>query len=128
LTYLNDIGIRPIVGLVHHGSGPPHTSLLDPEFATGLAQFAQAVASRYPGLEYYTPVNEPLTTARFSGLYGHWYPHAQDDRSFIRALINQCRGVALSMEAIRRINPAAKLVQTEDLGKIFWYAAVGLSS
>ena len=119
LTYLNDIGIRPIVGLVHHGSGPPHTSLLDPEFATGLAQFAQAVASRYPGLEYYTPVNEPLTTARFSGLYGHWYPHAQDDRSFIRALINQCRGVALSMEAIRRINPAAKLVQTEDLGKTF---------
>ncbi|MBD2113869.1 MULTISPECIES: family 1 glycosylhydrolase [Cyanophyceae] len=119
LAYLDDIGIRPIVGLVHHGSGPPHTSLLDPEFANGLAEFAQAVATRYPWLEYYTPVNEPLTTARFSGLYGHWYPHAQDDRSFIRALINQCRGVALSMEAIRRVNPAAKLVQTEDLGKVF---------
>ncbi|MEP0902941.1 family 1 glycosylhydrolase [Nodosilinea sp. FACHB-13] len=119
LAYLDDIGIRPIVGLVHHGSGPPHTSLLDPEFANGLAEFAQAVATRYPWLEYYTPVNEPLTTARFSGLYGHWYPHAQDDQSFIRALINQCRGVALSMEAIRRINPAAKLVQTEDLGKTF---------
>ncbi|MBE9159534.1 sugar nucleotide-binding protein [Nodosilinea sp. LEGE 06152] len=119
LTYLDNLGIRPIVGLVHHGSGPPHTSLLDPEFATGLAQFAQAVASRYPWLEYYTPVNEPLTTARFSGLYGHWYPHAQDDRSFLQALINQCRAVALSMQAIRRINPAAKLVQTEDLGKTF---------
>lgn len=117
LTYLDDIGIRPIVGLVHHGSGPPHTSLLDPEFANGLAEFAQAVATRYPWLEYYTPVNEPLTTARFSGLYGHWYPHAQDDRSFLQALLNQCRGVALSMQAIRRINPAAKLVQTEDLCK-----------
>ncbi|WOD40273.1 family 1 glycosylhydrolase [Nodosilinea sp. E11] len=119
LSYLKDIGVRPIVGLIHHGSGPPHTSLLDPEFATGLAQFAEAVARRYPWLEYYTPVNEPLTTARFSGLYGHWYPHAQDDQSFIRALLNQCRGVALSMQAIRRINPAAKLVQTEDLGKVF---------
>src|SRR4051812_2339674 len=28
-------GVRPIVGLVHHGSGPLHTSLLDPSFATG---------------------------------------------------------------------------------------------
>ena len=23
----------------------------------------------------WTPINEPLTTARFSALYGHWYPH-----------------------------------------------------
>ena len=34
----------------------------------------RAVAERYPWVEDYTPVNEPLTTARFSGLYGHWYP------------------------------------------------------
>lgn len=119
LAYLDDLGIRPIVGLVHHGSGPFHTSLMDSQFAPGLAQFAQAVATRYPWLEYYTPVNEPLTTARFSGLYGHWYPHHQNDKSFLKALINQCRAVVLSMEAIRQINPAAKLVQTEDLGKVF---------
>lgn len=119
LAYLDDLGMRPIVGLVHHGSGPAHTSLIDPQFATGLAQFAQAVATRYPWLEYYTPVNEPLTTARFSGLYGHWYPHHSNDKSFLKALINQCRAVVLSMEAIRQINPAAKLVQTEDLGKVF---------
>ncbi|MDX2100036.1 MAG: family 1 glycosylhydrolase [Leptolyngbyaceae cyanobacterium bins.59] len=119
LAYLKEMEIRPIVGLVHHGSGPRHTSLTDPNFATGLAQFAQAVALRYPWVEYYTPVNEPLTTARFSGLYGHWYPHAQDDLSFLQALVNQCRGVVLSMQEIRQINPNAKLVQTEDLGKIF---------
>ena len=119
LAYLNDIGLRPIVGLVHHGSGPRHTSLIDPAFATGLAQFAQAVATRYPWVEHYTPVNEPLTTARFSGLYGHWYPHGQDDLSFITMLINQCRAVVLSMQAIRQVNPAAKLVQTEDLAKVF---------
>lgn len=119
LTYLDDIGIRPIVGLVHHGSGPRHTHLLDPAFASGLAEFAQAVATRYPWIEYYTPVNEPLTTARFSGLYGHWYPHHRDGLSFIQALLNQCRAVVLSMQAIRQINPAAKLIQTEDLGKVF---------
>ncbi|MES2743693.1 MAG: family 1 glycosylhydrolase [Pseudomonadota bacterium] len=117
LGTLATLGITPIVGLVHHGSGPFHTSLVDPGFAPQLARFAGAVAQRYPWVEYYTPVNEPLTTARFSGLYGLWYPHAHDERSFVQALLNQCRAIVLSMAAIRRVNPHAKLVQTDDLGK-----------
>src|SRR3954468_22578632 len=36
LSRLRELGVSPIAGLVHHGSGPPHTSLLDPNFATGL--------------------------------------------------------------------------------------------
>ena len=119
LELLRTLGITPIVGLTHHGSGPRSTSLIEPSFAEGLAQFAGAVAERYPWIEYYTPVNEPLTTARFSGLYGHWYPHGRDRRIFARALLTQCRAVALSMQAIRCINPQAKLIQTEDLGKAF---------
>src|SRR4051794_2268031 len=43
LPALQQAGITPIVGLVHHGSGPHHTSLTDPAFATGLAEFAGAV-------------------------------------------------------------------------------------
>ncbi|HEX8201109.1 MAG TPA: sugar nucleotide-binding protein, partial [Isosphaeraceae bacterium] len=117
LGRLRALGVRPIVGLVHHGSGPRHTNLLDPAFAPGLAAYAGAVARRYPWVEDYTPVNEPLTTARFSGLYGHWYPHGRDPLSFARAVLNQCRAVALAMRAIRRVNPAARLVQTEDLGR-----------
>src|SRR3712207_2719887 len=83
LGRLRELGITPIVGLVHHGSGPRHTSLIDPAFADGLAAFARAVAERYPWVAYYTPINEPLTTARFSGLYGHWYPHGRDQRPII---------------------------------------------
>ena len=119
LPALRAASITPIAGLVHHGSGPPHTSLVDPAFAAGLAQFAGAVAERYPWLEYYTPVNEPLTTARFSGLYGFWYPHGRSNKLFLRALLNQCKAIVLSMRAIRQINPAAKLVQTDDLGKTY---------
>ena len=52
----------------------------------------RAVAERYPWVEHYTPVNEPLTTARFSGLYGHWYPHARDDGAFLRALLQPVPG------------------------------------
>lgn len=48
LTHLRELQIRPIVGLVHHGSGPCNTHLLDPAFGEKLAAFAQAVAQRYP--------------------------------------------------------------------------------
>lgn len=119
LAALRAAGITPIAGLVHHGSGPRHTSLVDPGFAEELAAYAGAVAARYPWLDYYTPVNEPCTTARFAGLYGVWYPHGRDDRSFIRALLNQCRATVLAMRAIRAVNPNAKLVQTDDLGKTY---------
>jgi len=119
LAKMQALGISPIAGLVHHGSGPRYTDLADPAFPGLLAQHAARVAARYPWVDRYTPVNEPLTTARFSGLYGHWYPHGTDDATFLRTLIHQCRATVLSMEAIRRINPAAQLVQTEDMGKVF---------
>ena len=117
LRRLRELDMRPIVGLVHHGSGPRSTSLLEESFATGLAAHARLAAERYPWVEDWTPVNEPLTTARFAALYGHWYPHARDDPSFARALLVQCRAVILAMQAVREVVPGARLVQTEDLGK-----------
>jgi len=107
MKQLRRLGLQPIVGLVHHGSGPRYTSLLDPEFPEKLAQYAAAVAQRYPWVTEYTPVNEPLTTARFSCLYGHWYPHEHDPLLFAKAFLAQCRGTVLSMRAIRAINSAA---------------------
>jgi dTDP-4-dehydrorhamnose reductase len=119
LGRLRTLGIRPIVGLLHHGSGPRYTDLLDPAFPEKLASYARAVAERYPWVQDWTPVNEPLTTARFSALYGHWYPHRSDAASFLRALVNQCKATVLAMNEIRAVNPAARLVSTEDLGHTF---------
>lgn len=113
-----ELGLGLVAGLVHHGSGPAHTSLIDPQFPEKLAAYARAVAERFAHIEDWTPVNEPLTTARFSALYGVWYPHARDDKSFVRALLNQVRATALAMRAIREVVPAARLVQTDDLGHI----------
>jgi dTDP-4-dehydrorhamnose reductase len=115
---LRELDLPPIAGLLHHGSGPRHTSLLDPAFPDLLADYARAVAERYPDIGAYTPVNEPVTTARFSALYGLWYPHKRDDRSFVRALLNQVRGTVLAMRAVRQVNPRAQLVQTDDLGHV----------
>jgi dTDP-4-dehydrorhamnose reductase len=117
LPELRDLGVEPIAGLLHHGSGPLPGGLLDPDFARRLGEFAGAVAKRYPWLEYYTPVNEPNTTARFSGLYGVWHPHGTNDRTYLKALINQCKATVYSMREIKRVNRHAKLVQTDDLGR-----------
>ncbi|GAC1370865.1 MAG: family 1 glycosylhydrolase [Hymenobacter sp.] len=118
LPRLRELGINPIIGLVHHGSGPRYTALHEESFAAGLARHAANVARRYPWLTHFTPVNEPLTTARFSALYGHWFPHTRDNRTFVRALLNQLEATRQAMRAIREIIPHAQLVQTEDLAQV----------
>jgi dTDP-4-dehydrorhamnose reductase len=116
---LDQLGITPIIGLVHHGSGPRHTSLLDDRFAHKLADYSSAVAERFRNIRYVTPINEPLTTARFSTLYGHWYPHHKSWKDFVAAIVNQCVATRAAMKAMRAHNPSIQLVQTEDLGRIY---------
>ncbi|HYP16640.1 MAG TPA: hypothetical protein VEQ65_05465, partial [Opitutus sp.] len=63
LERLRELGIRPIVGLLHHGCGPTGECFLSSGFVPEFADFARQVAERYPWVDAYTPVNEPLTTA-----------------------------------------------------------------
>lgn len=117
LERLRRLGVRPIAGLVHHGSGPPGTDLLDPAFPQRLAAYAAALARRHPDIADWTPVNEPLTTARFCGLYGLWWPHGRDEQTFVRCLLTQVQATVAVMRAVREVHPGARLVQTDDLGR-----------
>ena len=117
MAEMQRLGIEPIVGLVHHGSGPPDTSLVGTGFAEGLAAHAADVVRAFPWVRDWTPVNEPLTTARFACLYGLWYPHLGDEAACWLALLNQVDATRGAMRAIRAVKPAARLVQTEDLGR-----------
>lgn len=119
LERLREHGIEVIAGLVHHGSGPHYTNLLDPEFPDKLADFASRVARHYPWITKWTPINEPLTTARLSYLYGHWHPHKRNVDAAFRATVNQCLAIARTMTALRKLNPAAQLIACEDVGKTF---------
>lgn len=116
---LRRLGIRPILGLLHHGSGPAYTSLVDPDMPHLFADYAGAVARRYPHVQDWTPINEPVTTARFSGLYGLWYPHGRDETVFLTALVTQIEATVQAMAAIRAVNPTARLIQTDDLGDVY---------
>jgi dTDP-4-dehydrorhamnose reductase len=124
LGRLRALGLRPIAGLLHHGSGAAYTSLADTGFTALFADYARTAAERYPWVEDWTPINEPLTTARFSALYGHWYPHLADEAMFWAALLNQIDATRLAMREIRKVQPAARLIQTEDLGRTYATRAV----
>jgi len=124
LGRIRELGLRPIAGLLHHGSGPSSTNLLDEGFAGAFAAYARAAAERYPWVEDWTPINEPLTTARFAALYGHWYPHVADEAQFWTALLNQIDATRLAMAEIRKVRPDARLIQTEDLGRTYSTRAV----
>ena len=117
LGKLRELDLKIIAGFLHHGSGPLYTSLIDPEFPTKFSTYARLFAERYPWVEDYTPINEINTTARFSCLYGHWYPHLQDDTYYLKSLLYQVKATVLAMREIRSINPKARLIQTDDLGK-----------
>jgi dTDP-4-dehydrorhamnose reductase len=119
LERLRAVGVRPIVGLVHHGSGPLGKDLLRDAFVEGVAAHAAAAAARHPWIADWTPINEPLTTARFCALYGHWHPHAREEGAFWLALLNQIDATRAAMAEVRAANPAARLIQTEDLGRTF---------
>lgn len=118
LNKLKELNISPIVGLVHHGSGPFNTDLSQPNFPELLANYAGTIAQNFPWIKYYNPINEPLTTARFSGLYGIWFPHQRSDNVFARIFVNEMKGIVLSMKKIRAVNPDAELIPTEDLCKV----------
>lgn len=70
LRRLAELRMRPIVWLLHHGNGAAQSHLLDPAFLNRFAAYARAAGERYPWVDACTPINEPLTTARFSALHG----------------------------------------------------------
>lgn len=117
LNELQRLNLDFIAGFLHHGSGPLYTSLIDPDFPEKFATYARLFIQRYPWVNDFTPINEINTTARFSLLYGHWYPHLEDYSMYLKSLLLQCRATVLAMREIRSVNPKARLIQTDDIGK-----------
>jgi dTDP-4-dehydrorhamnose reductase len=107
-------GIEPIVGLLHHGWGPDGTDPLDPQYPGRFAAYAVEVARRFPQIKTFLPINEPLTTARFAGLYGWWDPQARDEGVFIRLIVAECLAIRAATRALRRHERSLRTIVNED--------------
>ena len=118
LERLGRMGLEPVVELLHHGFGPPGADPLSPIWPARFAGYAAWLADRFPWVRTWLPINEPLTTARFAGLYGWWWPHHTDDTAFARLLVGQCLAIRAAARAIRARIPDATIVVNEDAGVI----------
>ena len=66
MAEIKRLGITPILDLMHFGVPDWLGNYQNPELPIYFAQFAEAVAKRYPWVRYYTPINEMYVTARAS--------------------------------------------------------------
>jgi beta-glucosidase/6-phospho-beta-glucosidase/beta-galactosidase len=108
-----EAGLIPILDLCHFGTPDWIGGFQDSDWPRYFAEYAGAVAERYPWIKFFTPVNEMLICARFSARLGLWNEQAQGDGPFVRAHANQCEATLRAIEAIQRHRPDAVFVQSE---------------
>jgi beta-glucosidase len=121
---LLELGIEPIVDLVHYGLPPwIENAYLHPDFSRLMAEYAARVAERFRGRVYaYTPLNEPRITAWYCGRLGWWPPFRRGWSGFVAVMLGVCRGIVETVHALRAVDPellmahvdATDLYQTDD--------------
>jgi beta-glucosidase/6-phospho-beta-glucosidase/beta-galactosidase len=118
IPYLADVGIRPIIDLIHYGT--PlwlEGSFVDPAYPESVAAYGRAFAQRYGRwVRHYTPVNEPFINAELCGRTGRWPPKLIGDDGFVRVIDALCRGIVRTVDAIRDVQPDAVFVHVEATG------------
>jgi beta-glucosidase/6-phospho-beta-glucosidase/beta-galactosidase len=115
LERLLELGIAPIVDLVHYGVPPwIEGAFLHPSFDRHLAEYAARVAERFRGrIHAYTPANEPRVTAWYCGKLGWWPPHRRGWRGFLAVLVAAGRGIVAAVEALRAVDPEIVAVHVD---------------
>lgn len=106
-------GIEPIVDLLHFGVPDDLWGVGDPSLPDRFARYADAFARRYPWVRYYTPVNEPLVCAVFSGALGMWNEQGRSDDALVAAIDALSASQAVGMEAIRQVRPDALFIGSD---------------
>jgi beta-glucosidase/6-phospho-beta-glucosidase/beta-galactosidase len=111
---LEEMEITPIVDLCHFGVPDWIGNFQNPDFPFYFSEYAKAFATRFPKLQFYTPVNEIFITAMFSAQYGWWNERLSSDTAFVNALKNLCKANVMAMKAILEIQPHACFIQSES--------------
>lgn len=109
-------GLRPIIDLLHYGT----PLWLEAEFANAdyphhVEEYAARFGERYGDRVFdYTPVNEPVIHALFSGEYGYWPPYLTGAEGFAAIAANLARGFVRSQRALAdRVGAQATFVHVD---------------
>lgn len=116
---VNRKGITPILDLMHYGTpGWLDNSFINHSYPQRVAEYAAEVARRYGSLvKYYTPFNEPVLNADWSGRKGVWPPYLQGVDGMVKVLLGITRGMVLTTRALRAEQPTCVTVQADALWK-----------
>src|SRR3954466_1716732 len=106
--------IAPIVDLCHFCVPDWIGDFQNPDFPELFARYARDFATRYPWVQFYTPVNEMYICAQFSAKYGWWNEQGTTDRTFVTALKHIVRANVLAMQEILLVRPDAIFIQSES--------------
>lgn len=101
-----ELGIEPIVDLVHYGLPPwIEGAWLHPDFSKYMAEYARRAAERFKGrIHLWTPLNEPRVTAWYCGKLGWWPPNLRGWRGFLQVMLGACKGIVESTKALRAVD------------------------
>ncbi len=113
LPVMWDKGLIPIADLCHFGVPDWVGSFRNPDWPRHFADYCAAFADRYPWIKYYTPVNEMLVCARFSGKTGGWNEQEKSDQAMVAIHANECRATLLAIPEILKRRPDAVFIQSE---------------
>jgi beta-glucosidase/6-phospho-beta-glucosidase/beta-galactosidase len=112
---LRELGLDPIVDLVHHTSFPDwlEGGFSNPELPRAELEFAQAFAERYPWASRYTVFNEPWLTTFMCGFQGVWPPHGRSPEVFVPMLLNVGRAICEVSAMLNRTVRGLELIHVE---------------
>ncbi|MGL5005258.1 MAG: family 1 glycosylhydrolase, partial [Casimicrobium sp.] len=114
MAEIKRLEITPILDLMHFGVPDWLGNCQNPELPLHFADYAEAVAKRYPWVRFYTPVNEIFVSARLSAKEGVWNEQLKTDQAFVTAIKHLVASSILACQAIVRQRPDAIIVQSES--------------
>ena len=114
MNELKRLDIVPILDLMHFGVPDWVGNFQNPELPVHFAEFAGAVANRYPWVRYYTPVNEIYVTARISGKDGIWNEQLKTDEGFVTAMKHAVAASIMGTQQIAKRRNDCVIVQSES--------------
>lgn len=114
MAEMRRLGIVPILDLMHFGVPDWLGNFQNPDLPVHFAEYAAAVARRYPWVRYFTPVNEIYVTARISAKDGLWNEQLTSDAAFVTALKHLVAASIVASNRIVEVIPDAVLIPSES--------------